>query len=121
MDVCACLSGADGWVVEGRKTLFRPPREVGRVRIPAGWATHGCCVVCVLCLCCEKGVERVGVGGRGKYPGAPPHHLKKELADRKDQVVKGEGCREKKKSSSIRNCFGIHDDVQNRQQLNTVV
>jgi hypothetical protein len=79
------------------------------------------CVVFVLCLCCEKGVERVGVGGRGKYPGAPPHHLKKELADRKDQVVKGEGCSEKKKSSSIRNCFGIHDDVQNRQQLNTVV
>jgi hypothetical protein len=55
------------------------------------------CVVFVLCLCCEKGVERVGVGGRGKYPGAPPHHLKKELADRKDQVVKGEGCSEKKK------------------------
>jgi hypothetical protein len=54
------------------------------------------CVVFVLCLCCEKGVERVGVGGRGKYPGAPPHHLKKELADRKDQVVKGEGCSEKK-------------------------
>jgi hypothetical protein len=109
-----------GWWKE-EKHYSDHHREVGRVRIPAGWATHGCCVVCVLCLCCEKGVERVGVGGRGKYPGAPPHHLKKELADRKDQVVKGEGCREKKKSSSIRNCFGIHDDVQNRQQLNTVV
>jgi hypothetical protein len=27
-------------------------------------------------LCCperKKGEERVGVGGRGKYPGAPPH------------------------------------------------
>jgi hypothetical protein len=45
-------------------------REAGRVRIPAGWATHGCCVVCVL-YC------------GGKYPGAQLHHLKKELADRK--------------------------------------
>ncbi|KAJ3635413.1 hypothetical protein MTP99_008324 [Tenebrio molitor] len=47
--------------------------------------------------------ERVGVGGRGKYPGAPPPHLrkkegrrwKKQLADRKvpdrSGVVKGEG------------------------------
>jgi hypothetical protein len=25
----------------------------------------------------EKGEERVGVGGRGKYPGAPPHIGKK--------------------------------------------
>jgi hypothetical protein len=25
----------------------------------------------------EKGEERVAVGGRGKYPGAPPHHLRK--------------------------------------------
>jgi hypothetical protein len=31
-------------------------------------------------LCCperKKGEERVGVGGRGKYPGAPPHKGKK--------------------------------------------
>jgi hypothetical protein len=26
----------------------------------------------------EKGEERVGVGGRGKYPGAPPHHIRKK-------------------------------------------
>jgi hypothetical protein len=51
----------------------------------------------------KKFEERVGVGGRGKYPGAPPHHLrkkegrrrKKQLADRKvpdrPGVVKGEG------------------------------
>jgi hypothetical protein len=25
MDVCVCLLGADGRVVEGRSTLFRPP------------------------------------------------------------------------------------------------
>jgi hypothetical protein len=80
MDVCVCLSGADGRVVEGRATLFRRHREVGRVRIPAGWASHGCCVV-VFVLCRpekEKGEERVGVGGRGKYPGAPPHHIRKK-------------------------------------------
>jgi hypothetical protein len=50
----------------------------------------------------EKGEERVGVGGWVKYPGAPPHHLrkkegrrKKQLTDRKvperPRVVKGEG------------------------------
>jgi hypothetical protein len=32
---------------------------------------YSCCVV-------QKGEERVGVGGRGKYPGAPPHIRKKE-------------------------------------------
>jgi hypothetical protein len=26
----------------------------------------------------EKGEESVGVGGRGKYPGAPPHIRKKK-------------------------------------------
>jgi hypothetical protein len=31
----------------------------------------------------EKGEERVGVGGRGKYPGAPPHIGKKK--ERKKQ------------------------------------
>jgi hypothetical protein len=96
MDVCACLSGADGWVVEGRKTLFRPPSR-GRQGSNPGRMGHPWMLCCVCGVCCEKGVERVGVGGRGKYPGAPPHHLKKELADRKDQVVKGEGCSEKKK------------------------
>jgi hypothetical protein len=49
MDVCVCLSGADGIVVEGRATHFRHHREVGRFQIPAGWASHGCCVVFVLC------------------------------------------------------------------------
>jgi hypothetical protein len=59
----------------------------------------------VLCSYCvvqkEKGEERVGVGGRGKYPGPLPHHLrkkkegrrrKKQLADRKvpDKARSGE-------------------------------
>jgi hypothetical protein len=26
----------------------------------------------------EEGEERVGVGSRGKYPGAPPHHIGKK-------------------------------------------
>jgi hypothetical protein len=35
---------------------------------------YSCCVVQKK----EKGEERVGVGGRGKYPGAPPHHIRKK-------------------------------------------
>jgi hypothetical protein len=35
----------------------------------------------------KRGWARVGVGGRGKYPGAPPHHIRKKRekkqADRK--------------------------------------
>ncbi|KAJ3634713.1 hypothetical protein MTP99_007659 [Tenebrio molitor] len=34
----------------------------------------------------RRGEERVDVGGRGKYPGAPPHHQRKKgkkLVDRK--------------------------------------
>jgi hypothetical protein len=53
----------------------------------------------------EKGEERVGVGGRGKYPGAPPHHQRKkrenQLPDRKvpdrQGVVKGEGLKKTKR------------------------
>jgi hypothetical protein len=32
---------------------------------------YSCCIV-------QKGEDRVGVGGRGKYPGAPPHHIRKK-------------------------------------------
>ncbi|KAJ3633172.1 hypothetical protein MTP99_010137 [Tenebrio molitor] len=46
----------------------------------------------VLYSCCvarkEIGEETVGVGGRGKYPGAPPHHKEKE---RKKQAGR-KGC-----------------------------
>jgi hypothetical protein len=69
MDVCACLSGADGRVVGGRETL---PTTTAR---PAGFESRpdGPPMDVVLCvLCCG-----------GKYPGAQLHHLKKELADRK--------------------------------------
>jgi hypothetical protein len=89
MDVCVCLSGADGRVVEGRATLFRHHREVSRVQIPGrmGLPWMLCVVVFVLCRP-EKG-ERRREGGRGwpgKVPRSPaaPHKEKGEKqADRK--------------------------------------
>jgi hypothetical protein len=46
-----------------------------------------CAVFRVVLFRKEKGEERVGVGGRGKYPGAPPHikgkKKRKKQADRK--------------------------------------
>jgi hypothetical protein len=59
----------------------------------------------------EEGEERVDVGSRGKYPGAPPHHIgkkkkeKKKKADRKvpdrPVVVKGERLFKKKKKKEF--------------------
>jgi hypothetical protein len=76
MNVCECLVGADGRVVEGRATLSRHHREVSRVQIPGrmGLQWMLCVVVFVLCRPEKRRGERVGVGSRGKYPGAPPHH-----------------------------------------------
>jgi hypothetical protein len=46
-----------------------------------------CAVIRVVLSRKEKGEERVGVGGRGKYPGSPPAHKgkkeRKKQADRK--------------------------------------
>jgi hypothetical protein len=91
MDVCVCLSGVDGRVMEGRATLFRHHREVSRVQIPGrmGLPWMLCCIRVVL----SRKEKR---GGRGKYPGAPPHIRKKreekqavrKLPDR-PVVVKG--------------------------------
>jgi hypothetical protein len=79
MDVCVCLSGADGRVGEGHEGHHR---DVSRVRIPGRMgASHGCCVLLYSCCVVQKkgkGEERMGVGGRGKYPGAPPHHIRKK-------------------------------------------
>jgi hypothetical protein len=56
-----------------------------------------CVVVFVLCRPEKRRGERVGVGSRGKYPGAPPHDIgkkRRKKADRKvpdrPVVVKGE-------------------------------
>jgi hypothetical protein len=107
MDVCVCLSGADGRVVEGRATLFRHHREVSRVRIPGHMGLPWMFVFVFVLWRPEKGGrrrERVGVGSRGKYPGAPPHHIgkkRRKKADRKvpdrPVVVKGERLFKKKK------------------------
>jgi hypothetical protein len=47
-----------GWWKEERHSSDQH-REVGRVQVPAGWATHGCGVVCVLCRL-ERRKERRG-------------------------------------------------------------
>jgi hypothetical protein len=69
-----------GWWKEERHSSDTTVKSAG-FKSQAGWASHGCCVL--LYSCCvvqkkEKGEERVGVGGRGKYPGAPPHHIRKK-------------------------------------------
>jgi hypothetical protein len=58
-----------GWWKEERHSSDTTARSAG-FESQAGWASHGCCVVLSRK---EKGEERVGVGGRGKYPGASPH------------------------------------------------
>jgi hypothetical protein len=52
----------------------------------------------------KKGEERVGVGGRGKYPGAPPHKGKKRkkptaryLIDQYSEKGKAKKLKKKKK------------------------
>jgi hypothetical protein len=75
--MCVCLSGADGRVVEGRATLFRHHREVSRVRIPGQKGLPW--MLCVVVSSRKRRRERVGVGSRGKYPGAPPHHIKGKM------------------------------------------
>jgi hypothetical protein len=76
-----------GWWKEERHSSDTTARSAG-FESQAGWASHGCCVVCVSCSPEKerRGEERVGVGGRGKYPGAPPHHQRKKgkkFVDRK--------------------------------------
>jgi hypothetical protein len=60
-------------------------------------------------LCCperKKGEERVGVGGRGKYPGAPPHKGKKRKKPTARYLIdqygeKGKAKKKKKKMPEI--------------------
>jgi hypothetical protein len=72
MDVCVCLLGADGRVVEGRA------RSAG-FKSQAGWASHGCCVL-YSCLVVQKGKRRRD-GGRGwprKVPRSAAAHKEKK-------------------------------------------
>jgi hypothetical protein len=59
----------------------------------------------------KKGEERVGVGGRGKYPGAPPHIKRKKRKKARPQgTVKRESLLKKKKNARykvIKNCLVI--------------
>jgi hypothetical protein len=55
----------------------------------AGWHPMDvvCCDIRVVSSRKRRG-ERVGVGSRGKYPGAPPHHKgKRNQADRKRYLI----------------------------------
>jgi hypothetical protein len=50
MDVCLCLLGADGRVVEGRiNTLSATTARSARVRVPSGKGAHGCISVVYVC------------------------------------------------------------------------
>jgi hypothetical protein len=98
MDVCVCLSGADGRGMEGRATLFRHHREVSRVRIPGQMGLPWMLCVVVFVMCRPE---------KGKYPGAPPHHRKNE---KNQPIVKvpdrpsGERGKAKKRKSTIPVC-----------------
>ncbi|KAJ3626587.1 hypothetical protein MTP99_017071 [Tenebrio molitor] len=67
-----------GWWKEERHSSDTTARSAG-FESHAGWASHGCCVVCVSCGP-EK--ERRGKGGRGwpgkvpRSPAAPPREKK---------------------------------------------
>jgi hypothetical protein len=66
-----------------------------------------CCIRVVLSRK-EKGDERVGVGGRGKYPGAPPYIRKKKRGKNKPTaraMVKGERLQQKKNHVPFTNIF----------------
>jgi hypothetical protein len=45
-----------------------------------------CCGIRVVSSRKRRG-ERVGVGSRGKYPGAPPHHIGKKRRKKADRKV----------------------------------
>ncbi|KAJ3616344.1 hypothetical protein MTP99_003908 [Tenebrio molitor] len=60
MDVCVCLVGADGRVVEGRATLSRHHREVSRVQIPGRMGLPWMFVLYFMLCCPERKKEKRG-------------------------------------------------------------
>jgi hypothetical protein len=70
--------GTVGWWKEERHSSDTTARSAG-FKSQAGWASMDVCAVFRVVLSRkEKGEEWVGVGGRGKYPGAPPHTKEKK-------------------------------------------
>jgi hypothetical protein len=68
MDVCVCLSGADGRVVEGRiNTLSATTARSARVRVPSGRVPMGVQML----LCMSVNVRWNGRGWPGKVPRSP--------------------------------------------------
>jgi hypothetical protein len=67
-----------GWWKEERHSPDTTARSAG-FKSQAGWPPMDvvCCDIRVVSSRKRRG-ERVGVGSRGKYPGAPPHHRKNE-------------------------------------------
>jgi hypothetical protein len=107
MDVCVCLVGADGRVVEGRATLSRHHREVSRVQIPGrmGLPWMLCVVVFVLCRP-EKGEERGWAWVAGESTPKPRRTTKEKMrnqADRKRYLIGllGERGKAKKKNNKV--------------------
>jgi hypothetical protein len=83
-----------GWWKEERHSSDTTARSAG-FKSQAGWASHGCCVVFV--LCCPERRREGGRGWPGKVPRSPAAHKEKreeKQADRKvpdrPVVVKGE-------------------------------
>jgi hypothetical protein len=66
-----------------------------------------CCDIRVVSSRKRRG-ERVGVGSRGKYPGAPPHHKgKRNQADRKRYLIGLLGEKGKAKKKKILKLISI--------------
>jgi hypothetical protein len=60
MDVCVCLVGADGRVVEGRATLSGHHRGVSRVQIPGRMGLPWMFVLYFMLCCPERKKEKRG-------------------------------------------------------------
>ncbi|KAJ3629429.1 hypothetical protein MTP99_013822 [Tenebrio molitor] len=86
MDVCVCLVGANGRVVEGRATLSRHHREVSRVQILGRMGLPWMFVLYFM-LCCperKKKEKRGWVWVAGESTPEPRRTKEKEeKADRK--------------------------------------
>jgi hypothetical protein len=66
------------WWKEERHSSDTTARSAG-FESQAGWASPMDVVLCAFRVVQKRrGEERVGVGGRGKYLGAPPHHQGKK-------------------------------------------